>query len=180
MRNDLRVLPTADLGPDGLRALRSLLDEAFAGSSGFDDLSFDHALGGLHVLAGPPERPVGHAAVVLRRVLHRGVALRTGYVEGVAVRPDAWGRGLGGELVDAVGRLVRGGFQLGALGAGDPAARLYRRHGWQAWPGPLGALTPDGVVDTPDERGAVYVLRVCADLDPAAPLVCDWRDGELW
>ncbi|MYW73400.1 aminoglycoside 2'-N-acetyltransferase, partial [Pseudonocardia sp. SID8383] len=69
---------------------------------------------------------------------------------------------------------------LGALGAAARAARLYRRHGWEPWCGPLAALTPYGVVDTPDERGAVHVLPVDAPLDPARALVCDWRDGELW
>ncbi|MEJ8277921.1 GNAT family N-acetyltransferase [Pseudonocardia spirodelae] len=181
----LTVLPTADLGPDGLRALRALLDSAFAGddpdgAGAFDDASFDHALGGVHVLAGPPGAPVGHAAVVGRRVLHGGVALRTGYVEAVAVDPARRGDGLGGALVAAVGRIVRGGYRLGALGAGPRAARLYRRHGWEPWTGPLAALTPDGVRDTPDERGAVHVLRVDAPLDPGRALVCDWRDGELW
>ncbi|GAA4984288.1 GNAT family N-acetyltransferase [Pseudonocardia tropica] len=180
----LTVLPTADLGPDGLRALRALLDAAFPagadGTGGFDDTSFDHALGGVHVLAGPPHEPVGHAAVVARRVLHGGVALRTGYVEAVAVRPGRQGGGLGGLLMAEVDRIVRGGFRLGALGAADRAARLYRRHGWRRWSGPLAALTPDGVVDTPDERGAVHVLPVDAPLDPARALVCDWRDGELW
>ncbi|MCO7196166.1 GNAT family N-acetyltransferase [Pseudonocardia sp. McavD-2-B] len=180
----LTVLPTADLGRDGLRALRALLDAAFPadadGAGGFDDASFDHALGGVHVLAGPLHDPVGHAAVVGRRLLHDGVALRTGYVEAVAVRPGSQGGGLGGLLMAEVDRIVRGGYRLGALGAAARAARLYRRHGWEPWCGPLAALTPDGVVDTPDERGTVHVLPVDAPLDPARALVCDWRDGELW
>jgi len=177
VRADLRVLPTADLGKDGLRGLRGLLDAAF---DDFDDASWDHALGGLHVLAGPPDAPFGHAAVVLRRVLHGGVALRTGYVEAVAVHPSRQRQGLGGELMDVVDGLVRGGYRLGVLGASERAAPLYRRRGWQLWRGPLAAVTPDGVVATPDEAGSVHVLPVDAPLDPAVPLICDWRDGELW
>lgn len=177
MRAELRVLPTADLGKGGRRGLRALLDAAFGD---FDDASWDHALGGVHVLAGPPEAPVGHAAVVLRRVLHGGVALRTGYVEAVAVHPSLQGRGLGGELMDVVEGLVRGGYRLGALGATERAAPLYRRRGWLEWRGPLAAVTPGGVVDTPDEVGGVHVLPVDAPLDQAEPLICDWRDGELW
>lgn len=178
MRADLRVLPTADLGPAGRQGLRGLLETAFA--PGYGDEAWDHALGGLHVLAGPPEAPVGHAALVLRRLLHGGVALRTGYVESVAVHPDRQGHGLGGELMAEVERLVRGGYQLGALGAADRAAPLYRRRGWRVWTGPLAGLTPDGVLPTPEESGAVHVLPVAVELDPATPLVCDWRDGELW
>jgi aminoglycoside 2'-N-acetyltransferase I len=34
---------------------------------------------------------VGHGAVVMRRLLHDAQALRTGYVEGVAVRADRRG-----------------------------------------------------------------------------------------
>ncbi|OLL71043.1 aminoglycoside 2'-N-acetyltransferase Aac [Pseudonocardia sp. Ae168_Ps1] len=177
MPAEIRVLPTADLGRDGLRRLRALLDTAF---DDFDDDSWDHSLGGLHVVAGPPDAPVGHAAVVGRRLLHGGTALRAGYVEAVAVHPDVQGRGIGAQLMTAVGRLVRGGYRLGALGASDPAARLYRRLGWTAWTGPLSALTPDGVVETPEERGGVYVLPVDVVLDPARALTCDWRDGELW
>lgn len=184
----LTVVCTADLGPAGLRALRRLLDTAFGPGDArgpdagepFDDDAFDHALGGVHVLAGPPCAPVGHAAVVTRRVLHDGVALRTGYVEAVAVDPAHRGGGLGGALMSEVGRIVRGGYRLGALGATERAARLYLRHGWRRWDGPLGALTPTGVVDTPDERGSVHVLPVDVPLDPARALVCDWRDGELW
>ncbi|ANY10316.1 GNAT family N-acetyltransferase [Pseudonocardia sp. HH130630-07] len=180
MPADIRVLTTADLGPDGLRGVRALLDRSFAAAGGFDDDSWDHALGGVHVVAGPPDRPAGHASVVGRRILHDGIPLRTGYVEAVAVDPGMQGRGLGGYLMTAVGRLVRGGHRLGALGAGEPAARLYRRHGWTAWPGPLAALTPDGVRDTPQDRGSVYVLPVDVALDPGRPLVCDWRDGDVW
>ncbi|MFP5020403.1 GNAT family N-acetyltransferase [Pseudonocardia phyllosphaerae] len=173
----MRVLPTADLGPDGLTALRALLDTAF---DVYDDTSFDHALGGVHVLAGPVTAPVGHAAVVLRRVLHRGTALRCGYVESVAVCPSHRGRGLGGALMSVIGRLVRGGYEVGALGADERAASLYRRHGWCPWRGPLRALTPDGVVDTPKESGAVHVLDAGMRLDARHALTCDWRDGELW
>lgn len=177
MRTELRVLPTADLGCEGRRGLRALLDAAF---TGFDEHAWDHALGGVHVLAGPPDAPVGHAAVVGRRIVHAGAALRTGYVEAVAVHPSAQGRGLGAEVMTTVGHLVRGGFRLGALGADGPAARLYRRLGWRTWTGPLAALTPHGVVDTPDRQGSVLVLAAGARLDPGLPLVCDWRDGELW
>ena len=47
---------------------------------------------------------VAHGAVVQRRLLHGGRALRTGYVEGVAVRPDRQRRGLGAALMTALAR----------------------------------------------------------------------------
>ena len=54
------------------------------------------ALGGLHALAWDDETLIGHAAVIQRRMIYGGRALRTGYVEGVGVRADRQGRGVGG------------------------------------------------------------------------------------
>ena len=78
-----------------------------------------------------------------------------------------------------LGRLVRGGYELGALAASDQAAGLYASLGWTAWTGPTGVLTPDGLRPTPQED-AVMVLPVTAVLDPAVALVADWRDGDVW
>ena len=72
-------------------------------------------------------------------------------------------------------------YDLAALGTTDEGAPFYASRGWQVWRGPTGALTPDGVVATPDEDGAVLVLPtpgVPLDLD--GRLVCDWREGDLW
>jgi aminoglycoside 2'-N-acetyltransferase I len=80
-----------------------------------------------------------------------------------------------------VERLVTGGYELGALSASEDGRGLYAARGWLPWTGPLAALTPDGVVPTPDE--AVFVLptpETPPGLDTAARLVCDWRRGELW
>jgi aminoglycoside 2'-N-acetyltransferase I len=75
---------------------------------------------------------------------------------------------------------VRGAYEVGALGATDEAIPLYERHGWMRWRGPLAAMTPTGVVETPEYGDAVFVLAVSAVLRPDAPLVCDWRDGDVW
>jgi aminoglycoside 2'-N-acetyltransferase I len=176
--HELCSRPTADLGAGLLREVRALLDTAFAG--GFTEQDWDHALGGVHVLLRDGGVLAGHAAVVARRVLHGGRALRTGYVEAVAVHRGYRRRGYGGVLMDEVGRLVRGGYQLGALAATEMAAPLYRGRGWRCWSGRCRSLTPDGVVDTPDAEGTVYLLPVSVKLDPADPLTCDWRDGDVW
>jgi aminoglycoside 2'-N-acetyltransferase I len=75
-------------------------------------------------------------------------------------------------------RIVRGGYDIGVLGATEEARPLYERHGWRAWEGPLSALTPSGVTPTPDEQGAVYVLA--EDVDLTLELTADWRDGDVW
>ncbi|SEN24406.1 GNAT family N-acetyltransferase [Actinacidiphila rubida] len=180
----LRTAHTAELDRVELAAIRTLLDDAFAGHADgeFTDADWDHTLGGTHVMAWEGDALIGHAAVVQRRLLHGGRALRTGYVEAVAVRADRRRRGHGGALMTVAERYVRGGYQLGALGAAEEAVDLYAGRGWLLWQGPTSALTPDGgVVPTPDVDGWIYVFPLDhTPLDPSAPLTCDWRDGDVW
>jgi aminoglycoside 2'-N-acetyltransferase I len=175
----LRTAPTADLSPAELDQLRSFLDTAFDGRFGNDDWS--HALGGVHVLASVDGAPAGHASVVLRQLIAGDRTLRTGFVEAVATAAPWRRRGIGSAVLAEVERLVAGGFELGALASSRQAVGLYAARGWQRWTGPRAALTPDGVVESPDE--AVFVLptpQTPAGLDITARLVCDWRGGDLW
>ena len=144
------------------------------------DHDWDHALGGMHALVWEAGELVGHASVIQRRLLYAGRALRAGYVEGVAVRADRQGRGHGGAMMDALERVVRDAYDLGALGATDVGARFYAARGWKRWRGETWALTPSGRVRTEGEDGNVYVLELAVPLDLSAELTCDWRDGELW
>jgi aminoglycoside 2'-N-acetyltransferase I len=169
---------TSALDGATLAAARALLEQAFAGD--FDAHDWEHALGGMHALAWEDGELIGHAAVVQRRLLHGRRALRAGYVEGVGVRADRRGRGHGAALMAALDPVLRGAYEMGALGATDAAVKLYASAGWKPWRGRLSALTPDGVVRTPDADGAVYVLALEAPLDLDAELTCDWRDGDVW
>jgi aminoglycoside 2'-N-acetyltransferase I len=175
----VRVAHTAQLDPATLAAARALLYAVF------DDMTeadWEHSLGGLHALAYEGAELVGHAAVVQRRLLHGGRVLRTGYVEGVGVRADQRRRGHASEMMEALERVIRGAYEVGALGATDDGARFYSARGWRSWGGPLFALTPDGAVPTPDVQGAIYVLPVDGvPLDLSGSLtVADWRDGDVW
>ncbi|WP_299952880.1 GNAT family N-acetyltransferase [uncultured Modestobacter sp.] len=175
----VRTVPTADLSAAELDRLRTFLDSAYAGRFGDDDWS--HALGGVHVLATVDGEPAGHAAVVVRQLIVGAATLRTGFVEAVATDAALRRRGVGTAVMAEVERLVRGGFELGALAASEDGAALYARRGWLRWAGQTAALTPDGIVDSPDE--AVFVLPTPATpvpLDTAVRLVCDWRRGDLW
>jgi aminoglycoside 2'-N-acetyltransferase I len=176
--SDLRTAHTADLDAATLGAARALLYDVFGDE--LEESDWEHALGGVHALVWEGDELIGHASVVMRRLLHDGRALRCGYVEAVAVRADHQRRGHGGALMEAVERVIRGAYDLGALGGTDEGARLYLRRGWKLWEGPLFALTPSGVVRTEDVDGAVYVLPVSAPLDLAGDLTCDWRDGDVW
>ena len=123
---------------------------------------------------------IGHAAVVQRRLLHGGRALRAGYVEGAGIRADRRGRGHGSAMMEALERVVRGAYDLGALGATDEAADFYAARGWKLWQGPASALTPTGIERTEEEDGCIYVLPLAVSLDLSGELTCDWRDGDVW
>ena len=174
----VRVAHTADLDAATLEAVRAMLVEAFEGDFSPDD--WEHARGGIHAIACEGDEAVAHASLVQRRLLHGGRALRAGYVEGVGVRADRRRHGLGAAVMAPLERLLRGAYDLGALGATDDGVRLYERQGWQRWRGPTSALTPRGIERTPDADGAVYVLVLDVPLDLDGELTCDWRDGDVW
>ena len=175
---DLLLAHTSGLDRAALAEARALLEGVFAGDFAEDD--WEHALGGMHALLREDGELIGHASVVQRRLVHDGRALRTGYVEGVAVRADRRRRGHGAVLMRAVVLVGRGAYDLGALGTSDDGVELYRACGWELWRGPTAAVTPDGVVRTPDEDGGIWVLRADAPLDLDGELACDFRDGSLW
>ncbi len=173
----VRTAHTADLDVATLTAARALLDGAF---DDMTDDDWEHSLGGVHAIAWEDGEVVGHASVVQRRLMHGGRALRAGYVEGVAVRADRRRRGIGGSLMDAVEHVIRRAYDLGALGATDEAAHFYVARGWRPWQGRTSAMTPAGVVGTPDEDASIHVLAVGATLDLTGELTCDWRGGDVW
>jgi aminoglycoside 2'-N-acetyltransferase I len=174
----IRTAHTYELDGATLAAARAILDEAFPGEMTDDD--WDHGLGGIHALAYADGELVGHASVVQRRLLYEGRARRAGYVEAVAVRAEHRRRGHGAAMMAALEDVIRGAYELGALGASEDGAALYAARGWQRWEGPLYALTPEGLRRTPEEEGDVFVLQTATPLDLGRRLTCDWRDGDLW
>ena len=174
----LRITHTASLRPGELRAIRTLLDVAFDGD--FSDDDWEHALGGLHAVVWEDGAPIAHGAVVMRRLLHAGRALRTGYVEAVAVRADRRRRGHGNAIMDGLERVIRAAYELGALSASDAGAELYAGRGWRRWTGRAWVVAPDGLRRTQGDEGSIHVLPVSVALSPEAGLACDWRDGEVW
>lgn len=161
-----------------LAGARDLLDVVFAGD--FDETDWEHSLGGMHAIAWNDGELIGHASVVQRRLIHRGVRLRVGYVEGVGVHPRWQGRGIGGRLMDQLEQMIFAAYDIGALGTSDDAIDFYEHRGWVKWLGPTSALTPSGIVRTPEEDGAVYVLPASHSLDLHGELICDWRHGDVW
>jgi aminoglycoside 2'-N-acetyltransferase I len=176
----LRRVPTEELTGEELAALRELLFGAFGGR--FDEHDWDHSLGGVHVLALEDGQLVAHGAVVGRTLETGGRRLRTGYVEAVATRGDQRGRGLATLVMREVGRVVGESYELGALGDGSGIPGFYQRLGWETWRGPTFVATSRGPERTPEEDGSILVLRTPAtgELDPNAPIICDWRAGDAW
>ncbi len=177
---NVRIRHTAQLDDATLGAARALCDKVFDGD--FAESDWEHALGGVHALRYEDHRLVAHAALVARRLLHDGRSLRTGYVEAVAVAADRQRRGHGSAVMAALHPYIDRGYALGALGASAEGAALYRALGWTLWCGPTGVLSPEGVRPTPEVDGCIFVRPGArlAPLDPVLPLVCDWREGDVW
>jgi aminoglycoside 2'-N-acetyltransferase I len=176
------IAHTGQLDDATLAAARALLFEVFTGDDAMTEADWEHCLGGMHALAYDGDRLVGHAALVMRRLLSAGRALRCGFVEGVAVHPEVQRRGIGGALMDELAPLLRGAYDLGALGTTEAAIPLYTSRGWVPWRGRLSQITTDGaVVPTPDEEGWIYVLDTgVTQLDLDARLTADPRPGDVW
>lgn len=152
--------------------------DAFDGD--FTDADWEHSLGGMHALICHHGALIAHGAVVQRRMLYRDIALRCGYIEGVAVREDWRGQGLGTAVMDALEQVLRGAYQLGALSASDVGRQMYTSRGWLPWQGPTSVLAPSGLVRTAEDDGGVFVLPMGIELDTTAAIACDWRDGDVW
>ena len=176
----LRIAHTADLSPGDLHEVRALLEAAFVDDDEVTDEDYEHALGGVHALLWEGPQLIGHGSVVLRRLLHDGRALRTGYVEAVAVHPDRRRRGHGATAMAALERVIRRAYELGALAATDQGAAFYAARGWRAWTGTASVITPGGLERTEEDEGAIYVLPVTARLGAEGDLACDWRNGDVW
>ncbi|HEV3399938.1 MAG TPA: aminoglycoside 2'-N-acetyltransferase, partial [Actinomycetes bacterium] len=92
------------------------------------------------------------------------------------------GLGLGRLVRAEAGEVVRERYELGALADGTGIPGFYQRLGWETWQGPTWVAGPGGLERTADEDGGILVLRTAAseDLDLRGPLVCDWREGDVW
>lgn len=175
---EVRTAHTAWLSAAELRAIRALLDEAFDGD--FTDDDYEHGLGGIHALVWDGSMLVGHGSVVMRRLLHDGRTLRTGYVEGVGVSSGHRRRGHGHAVMTALEEIIGGAYEIGALSGSADAMDFYASRGWQLWSGTASVISPNGIERTPEDEGAIFVLPANAQLQPGGDLACDWRDGDVW
>jgi aminoglycoside 2'-N-acetyltransferase I len=173
---EVRVTHTAGLSAGELSLIRALLYDVF------DDLTeddYEHSLGGMHALVWDGSELIAHGSVVMRRLMHDGRSLRTGYVEGVAVRAGRQRRGHGAAVMTELERIIHRAYELGALGSTDDAAEFYAARGWQKWSGTASVITPNGKQRTQEEEGWIYLLPVVEPITHG-DLACDWRGGDVW
>lgn len=169
------VIHTADLSPAELAEVRALCDVTF---DDYNDDTWQHALGGMHALVRDDTGSlVAHGSLVLRRMRVADRWLRCGWVESVGVHPAHRRQGHGHVVMAALEALAPG-YDLLGLCSSDEGRVLYEARGWTLWRGPASALTPGGIRPTPEED-SIYVLTG-GEVDPAGPIVCDWREGDVW
>jgi aminoglycoside 2'-N-acetyltransferase I len=175
-----RLVHTSDLDGETRASAHRMVVDAFGGTIDFTDADWEHALGGMHAVIAVRGALIAHGAVVQRRMIHRGVALRCGYLEAVAVAQDWRGQGLATAVMDALEQVLRGAYQIGALSASEAGRPMYAARGWRPWQGTTSVLAPSGVTRTPDDDRSIFVLPVGVDVDVTGAITCDWRDGDVW
>ena len=184
MLHTARLVHTSDLDGETREDARRMLVDAFGGDGEIDftDADWEHALGGMHALICVRGALVAHGAVVQRRMIHRGAALRCGYLEAVAVREDWRGQGLAMAVMDALEQVLRGAYQLGALQlVGGGAAPVRARAAGCRGRARRRCSAPSGVDPDPGRRRRRSSCCRCdADLDTTAEITCDYRDGDVW
>lgn len=175
----VRTAPTEALSSADLDVLRRLFEAAWPDGE-FTQLDWEHACGGTHFLVEDEGEIRSHASVVERDLEVGGRCLRAAYVEAVATWPAHERRGYASAAMRAVAGLIRARYPLGALSTGRPS--FYERLGWLRWCGPTHVRTEAGIVRTPDDDDAVLLLftPTSPTVDRSAPIVCDWRPGDVW
>ena len=179
---EVLIAEPGDLTSTQLEDAEALVRAAFG--SGFRSHDWAHAVEGVHVFLTEDQALVAFAAVVPRTLRHDDRVFDTGYVEAVAVCADQQGRGLGGAVMAHAETIIKSRHRLGALNAVESAAGFYGHRGWQPWTGHTQASDPTGaLVDTSDDADRIFLLtppQLTEPLEAHIPLICDWRDGDLW
>jgi aminoglycoside 2'-N-acetyltransferase I len=177
----VRRLETHQISAHDIETLRALFDAAWREGDGeWCEQDWEHAKGGIHVIAEEDGQIVSHGAVVERQLEVDGTPIRTGYVEAVATWPQQQRRGHATLVMRELNAAIRESYPLGALST--PVPSFYERLGWELWRGPTAVRTATGVERTPDDDDGIMILRTSTSppLDLDALIICEWRDGDVW
>ena len=172
----LETCQTSELSTTDLQEIRALLRSAFG--PGFGDVSWQHALGGSHLIAVLHDQIAGHLSIVDRLGAIDGDDQVFSYIEAVAVRPDLQGLYVGTMLVAAVNVSIAASGRTALL-----ASRLtgfYARLGWRVWSGPSYAKHGNGLLLPAAPRGEIMVFDPGGIVDIHAGISIEHREGDVW
>jgi aminoglycoside 2'-N-acetyltransferase I len=174
----VQTSPTDELDATTRAALRAMLDVAFDGE--FDDVDWDHALGGVHAYVLDNGAVLAHASVVPRKLCVGETTLAAGYVEAVGTAPERRHRGFGSMVMRALADVIEQTFQLGALSTG--VYDFYAQLGWERWHGPTFVQRGENRIRTEEDDDGLMVLRTSSTraIDVRAAITCEWRAGDVW
>jgi GNAT superfamily N-acetyltransferase len=171
------IRPTERLTAAQLDELRHLLDETFGPR--FDNVAWEHCLGGTHFMLRYHGRLVSHVSLVPRLFEQGGRRINGVYGESMVTVPDLQGKGIGTIIAAMASADVLLHYELGAFAASK--YHFYERLGWRKWAGPTFVLTESGRHPAAPERGAVMALIPPGSaVDAAHDLTTDWRPGDVW
>jgi aminoglycoside 2'-N-acetyltransferase I len=155
--HEVRIVERENLSPDQLEALLRWLEVAFDDGPWRPEHWSDLGPGPHAMVHDDDGSLVAHACVDWIQVEVGGRELRAGYLEDVATRADARGRGSGAAVVAAAQREIERRAEIGFLATGEFG--FYERLGWRRWAGPTSVSETDGTVTpTPDEDGFIMWL----------------------
>lgn len=167
----------SDLTTKVKSSLQRILDEAFEGD--FSDEDWQHTCGGLRFLGYTGDQLIAHGAVVKRWMEVDGNRLLVGYVEGVAVAPSLWGKGIGSLLMAELSSYCKSEFQLSMLSTDEKY--FYRKNGWLDFMGRSYVFEGGIEIESVDENeGLMYLHGLNQFKDGPQKVVCESRDGDAW
>ncbi|MEO8107039.1 MAG: GNAT family N-acetyltransferase [Actinomycetes bacterium] len=172
------TMGTPGLGQELTQQVRALLWDAF---DDFSEHDWQHALGGVHVVAIDEGHVIGHASIISRPVSIGELTESAGYLEAVAVAADHQRQGIGTVVVRAVEQVLKDTYPFGVLSTSRH--RFYERLGWRRWQGPTFAVEGDQRRRTADEDDGIMVRagnRAFAVSDLSLPIAVESRPGDDW
>ena len=168
---------TGQLSVAELRELRDMLEETFGPR--YDQVAWEHCLGGTHFLLRYQGQLVSHVSLVRRLFEQDGRPIEGVYGESMATVPALQGKGLGSILAAMATADVLLHYELGAFAASK--YHFYERLGWRKWAGKTFVVTDSGRRPAAPDRGAVMALLPPGTvIDPERDLTTDWRPGDIW
>jgi aminoglycoside 2'-N-acetyltransferase I len=181
--NEIRVVEREELSEDELASLLVWLEEAYGEGRWRREHWTDLGPGPHAMLHGDDGSLLAHACVDWIPVEIDGRVLRAGYLEDVATRADARGKGFGTAVVTAVQREIERRAEIGFLATGE--FPFYERLGWVRWSGPTSVREADGsVTSTAEDDDAIMGLLLPATpawVAPTMPIRRPRRDpDEAW